>query len=407
MNKKAAVIIFLLIVSTILVYAYMIKSNVDTYKYLTRYGHFEVGGKLKYPHVSSDAIQLEDGRILILGTDLSSKKEETEIYDPKTDIATIYKFPENIKIDGNGLALKDNKIFLLKVCDTNSSKCDSYPDYETNFAVYDLGTKEVKVFNKFPIPSSNLFIKDYFVLNDGRVFIFSALSKYFNIFVYNPKINVLDVHTHPNNSIGSKAIQINDNEVLILRSNSGINKYNIQTKRLETLKSKVSLRECLFTKVGDKILITGRADFNPKDRKYYNELYDIKTDSIEKIPPMSDEKRKYSHYGELKIPTSYRVLPINQDFVLIVGGDKHNWGSEPLSKNTAEIYDIKKKEFIRIKNMHYAHSYFNIIRLNDEEVLLIGGKVYPVKEKQFFIPLERNRIEKFIIKKGLQNDINP
>ena len=75
-----------------------------------------------------------------------------------------------------------------------------------------------------------------------------------------------------------------------------------------------------------------------------------------------------------------------------MGGRKHSkWGLgiRGIDIKNAEIYDIDKNAFIPIANSNYTHDSSELIKLDNNNILLIGGttnkaggiEIFQVKEK--------------------------
>lgn len=357
----------------------LIRIKLTTPKTTSDYGHFVTTNYLNSIHYAADAIKLSDGQILVLGDD--NLGIPAEIYNPKNNSVKLYKFPNNLHVNERGITLGNGKILLLDTCDSNKSTCSDYAkDFKGNITVYDTNLKKIVSSNSLKISNKQFIIYDFFCLNDGRVFFVTSYwqikqksKSYFAI--YDFKTNNLTFSKEIPELNIPKGVQINENEILILQNNGPIMKYNIKNKKLTKMKSKNPLTNSLYAKIGENyILICGTKE-SPGHLHNDNLLYDISKDKITKIGEMNYERMYGVCNSNTKLP--YNLLPIDSTRVLITGGRRGpKWWIYTIAGlpvDAAEIYDLNKNKFIPIGKSNYTHATHNMIRLNDNEIVLIGG----------------------------------
>ena len=349
----------------------------------TKYGTFKQIAKLNYEHSDADAIKLQGGRILVLGNDLQ-QNQPSEIYDYKNNSVHKFNFFDRIQIFGKGILLPDNKLLLIDVCNLDDSFCFNYEDYNKNMAVYDLNHNKVQHYYKFSVPG-DIIIYDYFLMENGNVFmivenIMFKQQTYPKVCIYDPIKN--DVKYPKNSSLrieGSipKAIQVSNDEILIFSDRSKILKYNVSTNTLSETKSENNLYNSSYTHIKDKILILGSSKNYYADNNY-NLIYNIETDTINRLPSMITKKGLGSNFSNRYVPLE-NTISINSDYVLISGGrGTYRWYNSGGSYlRAAEIYDNNKNEFIQIRDMNCPRAGHNSFVMEDGSVLLIGGKTVP------------------------------
>lgn len=356
------------------------------------YGYFKKVANLQFNHPDADVIKLSNNQIIILGNDI--KGIPSEIYDPESNEVKYFIFKDNLFISQRGLALNDHKILLINTCNPIISKCNinTFYDFKNNITVYDLKSK--KIVNNYTFKSfSNLIIEDYLCLEDGNVFFILSnhpikqKSEYYFL-VYDVQKNSTNILKKTSDLHRPKGIKISNDEILIFQDNSTVLKYNVKKQDFVPTKSKTSIYNCSYTKIGDKVLILGTSGaLNNKNQ--YNQLYDINQDKITNIPPMHFDRTFALLNSNGK--TIYRTIPLNSKQVLIMGGRKHSkWGLgiRGIDIRNAEIYDIDKNAFIPIANSNYTHDSSELIKL-DDNILIIGGttnkiggvEIYSAKEK--------------------------
>ena len=356
------------------------------------YGYFKRVANLQFNHTDADVIKLSNNQIIILGNDI--KQIPSEIYNPATNEVKTFSFKNNLFISQRGIALKDNKILLVNTCDSDLLTCNlnNFYDFKNNISIYDINLQ--KIVSNYTFKSfSNLIIEDYLCLEDGNVFFILSnhpikqKSEYYFL-VYDVQKNSTNILKKTSDLHRPKGIKISNDEILIFQDNSTVLKYNVKKQDFVPTKSKTSIYNCSYTKIGDKVLILGTSGaLNNKNQ--YNQLYDINQDKITNIPPMHFDRTFALLNSNGK--TIYRTIPLNSKQVLIMGGRKHSkWGLGIRGKDikNAEIYDIDKNAFIPIANSNYTHDSSELIKL-DDNILIIGGttnkiggvEIYSVKEK--------------------------
>ena len=379
---------FITILFCISIIIILIRIKLTTPKTTSDYGYFVTTNYLNSIHYAADAIKLSDGQILVLGNDKLGIP--TEIYNPKNNSVKLYKFPNNLHVHERGITLGNGKILLLDTCDSNKSTCSDYAkDFKGNITVYDTNLKKIVSSNS--LKNSDI-IFDFFLLNDGRVFFVTFYQQIkqkpkFYFAIYDFKTNNLTFSKEIPELDIPKGVQINENEILILQDNGPIMKYNIKNKKLTKMKSKNPLTNSLYAKIGENyILICGTKE-SPGHLHNDNLLYDISKDKITKIGEMNYERMVYGFNSNAKLP--YNLLPIDSTRVLITGGRRRVkwWILYPTTEiqvDAAEIYDLNKNKFIPIGKSNYTHAKHNMIRLNDNEIVLIGGYETPKRIKDFY-----------------------
>ena len=378
MKNVLRILIFIFIIISIIVLGMIISIISKNNNSSPDYGYFVPVNYLNRTHYAADAIKLNNEQILVVGNDLSGIP--SEIYNRKDNSVNFYIFPNNLKVNKRGISLGNNKILLLDTCDFNKSACrDFVKDYMGNITVYDTNLKKIVSSNSLKLSYQSQIVYDFFCLNDGRVFfIISYLpikqkSKTYFV-IYNFKTNKMIFSKEIPELDIPKGIQINKNEILILQNNGPIMKYNIQNNELIKMKSKNPVNNSIYTKIGKNyILICGTKEPTGAS-KNENYLYDFSKDKITRIGQMNYERM----YGEanfnVKLP--YNLLPIDSTRVLITGGNRRPkwWYTHVgIRVDEAEIYDLDKNEFIPIGKSNYTHNRHNMIKLNNNEIILIGG----------------------------------
>lgn len=367
--------IFCLSIIGFVIIILIISKNKNT---LSDYGYFVPVNYLNKTHYAADAIKLNDEQILVVGNDLSGIP--SEIYNRKDNSVNFYIFPNNLKVDKRGISLGNNKILLLDTCDFNKSACrDFVKDYMGNITVYDTNLKKIVSSNSLKRSYQSQIVYDFFCLNDGRVFfIISYLpikqkSKTYFV-IYNFKTNKMIFSKEIPELNIPKGIQINENEILILQNNGLIMKYNIQNNELIKMKSKNPVNNSTYTRIGKNyILICGTKKPTGASQNE-NYLYNVSKDRITRIGQMNYERM----YGEanFNMKLSYNLLPIDSTRVLITGGNRRPkwWFTHVgIRVDEAEIYDFNKNKFIPIGKSNYTHNRHNMIKLKNNEIVLIGG----------------------------------
>ena len=380
--KKFLSVFVLIILICLISLLYMSYNNKKKNKNI--YGQYTVLTQLSDKHYDCDAIKLSDGKILILGNDPYSIP--TELYDYNTNEVSVFSFPPSIKINKQGIALPNNKILLIGVCNNQNKKCTGNFGYN-DIAVFDLDSNKVQHFYKIN-DSDYIKVYDYLLMDNGNVFLLLAYTKdykehFYKIGIYNPNKNTLELSKkykmNTSNCIPS-GIQINSNEILILANKSKIFKYDINQRVLNETEFTNPLDNSLYTKLGDKILILGSSSDSIVQNDY-NLLYDIKEDKIMQIPPMVVFKTFLTFYTSKYIP-EFSVTNTNQYRALITGGrGRSEWHSiGGMILNSAEIYDSEINEFIRINDMNCPRYGHRSLLMDDGNILLIGGITIPNKK---------------------------
>ncbi len=389
-NFKYLVIILFIILLIIFMFIKLSK-NVSQDVSKNHFGYFESVATLNYNHPDADVINLSDNKILILGNDI--KGIPSEIYDPESNEVKYFIFKDNLFISQRGLALNDHKILLINTCNPIISKCNinTFYDFKNNITVYDLKSK--KIVNNYTFKNfDNLIIEDYLCLEDGNVFFILSNHQIkqeaeYYFLLYDIQKNNINILQKLPKLYRPKGIRINNDEILIFQDNSTILKYNIKKNTLISTNSKTALFNCSYTKIGNKVLILGTIDSN---NNKFNQLYDIDQDKIIDTPPMQFDRT----YAELNTSgkTRYRTVPINSHQILITGGrrnPKSYFGYRGIDIDSAEIYDINTNAFKTIDKSIYTHDSSELIKLDNNNILLIGGttnkaggiEIFQVKEK--------------------------
>ena len=377
---KKQILIFSLAILLVL-YVSIIK-----YFNLTKYGKFYNVGTLNYIHYDSDAIKLSNGNILVLGNYFNNIP--SEIYNPNSNEVSVYNFPNNLKVYKQAIALPNNKIMLIKSCDTLKSECKTVRDFSHNIIVYDIVSKQYNVIYQTD-KNINLFIHDYFTLENNNVAIFleklqPMKESHYIVVIYNTQSNLVEISDVNKRSYTPKGISINTNELLVLEDNSYLKKYNINNRIMQETGTKITMLEPLsYVKLKNKIFIFGtNQKGNYGHLHLHNELYDLEENSISKISKMNDV-RTANGYNTIN-KAQFNSICLDDKHILITGGIKYPKGIlgflYPNGKvlKTAEIYDIERNKFMKIKNMNYEHSSHNVIKTNTG-LVIIGGKTQQVE----------------------------
>lgn len=404
MNKKNVALVILMLVSILLIYKYVITPKAAKYAELTKYGKFEKVGRLNSTHINSDVMKLEDGRILILGDDL--KNEPSEIYDPKIQKVSEYKFPGQISINNRGISLPNNQILIIGVCVRRGERCIEYRN--NNIALYDISTKKFLQYNFFK-KFDNVKFYDYFYMKDGKVIFIITDEEIekptsFVIGIYNIRENTVKYSKEykiQSDTGCPKGIPINKNEILILQDKSKILKYNITNNTIKETKSENLLENSSYTLIGDKVLIIGSLKGYYDCINEYNLIYDIKSDEISKVPPILTTRGLSTELLQSYKPI-YGILALSGNNILITGGKggpkSYNVRGLPLKE--AEIFDLNKKEFVNLPKMNCTHNSHKSILLDNGDVLLLGGETYCGKLYIYNTNKNKSVIERFRLKRS-------
>lgn len=346
------------------------------------FGYFFVSSELEFLHDSSDIVYVDKSKFLILGNTFIGTP--SEVFDLKTQKSYIYKFPETIQYFPQGLVIDKNKLLLLKTC--NNGFCG-------NSTLYNLNTHNIDYIfkNTFHVHNDhiNKYLQAYLLLNNNNVLylasVYSGQENYgeIGIFdIYNHKINSNILN---DNLYKAKAIQINNEEVLITNIKSAYI-YNIKTNQLQNLDfiytdnlNKISNIQHVsnILKVKDKVLIF----MYITDDKYKNVNltyeFDIKTKKIKKLTS-SKILRDYNINNDVNSISN--ITNLNDRYLLITGGITSCNRLIAMLKghykylSSAEIYDIQTDKYFKINNMPYSKAGHRAVILSNGDVLFLGGK---------------------------------
>lgn len=370
-----------------------------------RFGYFVSGPRLFYNHYISQnngLVRLDDGNILILGTNNEhSKKNELsieyipfELYDVVQNKIKIidFKIDKNLLYRPEGILLKNNKLLLTAVGDknnpiypTSSFKRNEKIKYiETgiidgskesklvpfnNMAIVDLNTKEVekiipkKLEQKFR-KNIEPGIKLQLVNESKAISLLGNFVEVFDLekgtskiipFDYNYKIDTLIKTNSGILLIGINAATL---EPIIIR-------YNDNTETFEYWGTRESYKTPVVQEILDNsILIVGTSTLN-NSRYSYGEIYNLKNkEVVGTIKLLRDDYR-----GEAN--PSFGMFALNKRYVMIFGGVAGmGYPIGPKSIKTSEILDMKKQ--IALKGPNVPFSSAVTIKLNNGDIFFVA-----------------------------------
>lgn len=320
--------------------------------------------------------------------------------------------PDYLKLYRRGIVLDDGNILFLGTCNLRKTQCLTVNDYN-NITLYD--TKLNKIVSEYH--SDNDFAVyhsyDYFKLDNEKLCIISQPLNLNNANTYIAIYNIQDNSLYKTNIKGDiilpKGVKISEQEILIFSeprcseqktpekitticNSPHILKYNTTDNSIKVLKSKTSLQSPSYTKINDKIIILG---FNPSPKDKYNEIYDINNDKIVRIPNMQENHVTPFLNGIYK--PLFKALPLGNEYVIITGGEKALSFTSPtgIAQDVVEVYSISNNKFKSIGKSHYAHKSHSMLKLDNGDILLIGGFSYKLGFKNF--QLGSSKISKFEI----------
>lgn len=381
MIKKSKVFKYLTIALFIIIVFIFTLINISKY----RFGYFIKGPIMQYTHNKSDIITLNDGNILVFGTNEYRISKNTqiaklvrqipfEIYNPDENKFINYKFPIDFAYLPKGLLLNDNKLLLTFVYDYKKTNVN-FP--YSSMAIVNLETKKFeniiqKKINKQYKP--NLGNTSFTLLNNGEILIIDFENQISEIYNYkNNSSKVLNIKV--NKQYGSKVIAHDKNKALIFDNSGNVQEFDASTLKLKVL-GKYSGRENGILKRinSNEILLLGGNEYPfsftvPSDNGQEIEIYNTKTNTSKVICKLQ-KKRNYDYRNKI---SSFALAPINNRYYLISGGQA---GSPTWSFHlkSTEILDLKNNKTIKGPNMKSAHFNHKMIPLKNGDILIFDNQ---------------------------------
>ena len=373
-----------------------------------QFGHFINGPITNYSHeISTDILTLDNGDLLILGSnchqnlynygslnDMQINETPFEIYNPKENNFTKFSLPNNIAYQPMGLLLNNYKLLLTFVYDYKDSKYSNYstkmyPPYPyDSMAIVDLKNKKIekiiqKKINKHNQP--NFQYTSFTLLGNGKILIIDFFNKIAEI--YNPNNNSSEIlNLKIDKEPGSKVIANGYSQALIFGatnlfpeefeklsyySEDYVEQYDDNSKTLKQVGKTLRRSFPSVMKISqDKIIIFG-GEINTLQKRYNIvneiEIYNPKINES-KIIAQFNQKRKFEANK-----TTFSGNLINDKLFLITGGVN---GETPfkITKRSSEILNLETGDMYQGPNMKYAHANHQMIKLNDGNILIIGGR---------------------------------
>ncbi len=425
MKKYFAIIITLILVTLLIFFA--IK---EISKY--RFGYFVEGPELKYEHRDADVLKLENGNVLILGQNAHScPTRETckddimpvievpsEIYNAKTNKIEELRLPNNIRYQAKGILLKNNRLLLTHAYDPSN---DSYPKVKKvgellkdikqpylydSMAVVNLNTLKVERVLKKKI--NQKYIPDYkwtnfTLLENNKVLIIDFLNNAIEICNLESNASKILPNTKINKEFGSVVITKGKNKGLIFGPTKlphkkysdlkygeldNVLEYDDATETVSTV-GKVMRRDFpLIKKINNNELLIMGGDFRGKWDLREIEKYNLDSNSSEIIAKLKQER----NFEITTKASSFNGALIDDRYFLIAGG---SFGGKPLeiTRKSTEILDLQNFTITEGPKMHRRQANYKMITLNNENILLIGGKdIGNSKKIQVFKNLKRGQI---------------
>lgn len=384
-----------------------IGTQVNKYKF----GYFIKGPQMKYEH-DGDILKLEDGNILILGSnshkspyknrwsinDLKILETPSELYNVLENKFEEFYLPANIAYWSNGILLKNNKLLLtfaydpkspIKYTEYATSKKRTAPFPYDSMAIVDLKTRKVeKMYRKKinlkyePRQKSTQFT----LLGNGKVLIIDFKNKAAEI--YNPETNTskllnIKIDKEANSVVVAKgkdkalifgATELTGSERFKLNyfSNDTVEEYNDSTETLKPVGQTILRRSypTITQLTNNKILITAGQIYS-QGIDYTDvreiELYDIENNTSKIIVQMKEQRTNFV------LTPNFASSPLNEHYILITGGI---FGGYPFYgvRRSSVIIDSKQREILKGPDMRYRWANHKMINLNNGNILLVNYK---------------------------------
>ena len=360
-----------------------------------RFGYFVDGPRMKYLHSNADILTMEDGNILIIGTNHnypynkvsnSQIKIPFEVYNSKNN-----KFKQFNIIDDSilylpkGILLKNNKLLLTYVKNnkenTSSDTIRNKSHFYDSMALVNLKTKQIeniiskqisKVSLQNEIPIIQRLNNENIVLLSGNFMeIYNKNNK--TTTLLNFKINKHFPHIIPYGEaqaliFGEDIVSDQKITQMFYRSMDSVLLYDDTSRTLKNVGQVLRRENPYYIKLNnDKILIIG-GQINLATKNYNKvkeiELYDI-NEHTSKIIAKLNVERKYKYPGNIS------GIDIDKNHCLILGGYS---GQPPLDfhRRTTEIIDLDNGNVFNGPQLPYAIGNASLIKLNNGNFLIIS-----------------------------------
>ncbi len=378
-----------------------------------RWGYFAKGPAMKYEHKYADAIKLDNGNILVLGTNshqraikdnnLEIKETPSEIYNIKNNTFETVKLPNTIAYHNKGILLKNNKLLLTfayapygakKYSKYGSPYDIKHPFPYDSMAIIDLNTMKIekiiqKKINKTKRPTE---FDSFTLLNNGKVLILDGTSQPRSMEIYNPETNtskLLNIKINKTNQVA--VVPNGENKALIFGESYNKDKdkekyygdldtvleYDDSTETIKTVGKNLRRLSPQAIRINNEnILLLGghisRDTFMQKSKFHPDsevEVYNTKTNTSKIIGHLA--KRRYSEPHDAYL--DFTTLFIGKDILLITGGYEPSIPSKISTKDT-EIIDIKTGKISKGPKMRYRESEHKMLKLKNGKFIIIGSK---------------------------------
>ena len=306
-----------------------------------RFGYFVEGKTLKFnEYRNTDILKLENGNILILGSNINGKYTPSELYDVRKNKTHLIFLPQDIYYWGNGFLLKNNRLLLTNVYNQNKHEYRAKKAYPyDSMAVVDLNSLTIEKIIKKKINE-----------------------------IYEPLLHV----NHSN------IVMFDNNKVFILdNKNKAIEIHNLEkntSKLLTNLPLNISGYIAIIPTKPNRILLFGENNLSKEKEQNirYGDLDNVYEydDATSTIKPVGKTMRRWSPI----------VKKINKNKILIMSGQVYLPTGKVTKVKEIEIYDIDTNSSKIVANINIERcniipesSGFNGANFGKDKFLIIGG----------------------------------
>lgn len=306
-----------------------------------RFGYFVEGPKLRYnEYRNTDILKLEDGKILILGSNIDGKYVPSELYDTETNKTKLLFLPNSINYWGKGILLKNNKLLLTHAYSPNNLEYKfkkAYP-YDS-MAIVNLDTMVIeriikKEINKTYEPLIFANYSNIVTLNDNKIFIFDNKNR---------AIEIYDLETNSSKLLTNIPLNMNGYIAIVPTKNN-------------------------------KILLFGENNLSKEKEQNIN--YGV----LDNVYEYDDATSAIKSVGKVMRRWSPIVKKINSNKILIMSGQVYLPAGKVTKVKEIEIYDIDTNSSKIVANINIERcniipesSGFNGTNFGKDKFLIIGG----------------------------------
>lgn len=348
-----------------------------------QFGYFIKGPIMQHTHNKSDIITLNNGDILILGTNEYKVSKNSklpklvkqipfEIYSLNENKFIDYKLPIDLAYLPKGLLLNNNQLLLTFASDLKTTNI-SY----SSMAIINLQTKKIekiipKKINKQFEP--NYENTNFTLLNNGEILIIDFKNQISEI--YNPQTNIskiLDIKF--DKQYVSKVIAQGKNKALIFDNYGNVQEFDASTKKLKVVGKYSGRENSILERINsNEILLLGGNEYPfsftvPHGNGQEIEIYNTETNTSKVICKLQ-KKRNYNYRNKI---SSFAVTPINNRYYLISGGQSNStvWS---IQLKSTEILDLKNNKIIKGPNMKSPHFNHKMVPLKNGDILIFDNQ---------------------------------